>query len=94
MPWLTVCLLPSEGTEPLLGDAMCKLIVDKPGRILYSGTKAPLKGGQQPKRNKTIILLIERRRVIVALVGWRFAADYFFFDCRQRNKIKILLRSQ
>ena len=72
---------------------MCKLRVDKPGRILYSGTKAPLKGGQQPKRNKTIILLIVRRRMAVALESWRFAADYFFFDCRQRNKMtEVLLR--
>lgn len=58
---------------------MCKLIVDKPGLILYSGIHEAKEGGQQPKRNKTIILLICRRGGFP--VCWQvggLAADYFF----------------
>ena len=49
-------------------------------------------GGQQPKRNKTIILLPEAVGGCSGLESWRKGIRLFFFDRLQRNKIKILLR--
>lgn len=51
------------------------------------------KGGQQPKRNKTIILLTEAVGGCSGMKSWRKGIRPFFFDRRQRNKItQVLLR--
>ena len=60
---------------------------------MYSGFASTEEGGQQPKRHKTIILLpcLEWERGDLGQLAACLPTNSF--DCRQRNKIKILLRS-
>ena len=86
------CKAGHDADEQPLDGRKCNNPVDKPERIVYSGFASTEEGGQQPKRHKTIILLprLEWERGDLGQLAACLPTNSF--DCRKRNKIKILLR--